>query len=451
MALLKKIHAYLNTGSQRSVLAKKNIVGAFVNKSFAILISFCLIPVTIDYLNSEQYGIWLTLSSIVMWISYFDIGLVNGFKNHFAEAKAKGNLVEARQYVSTTYAIMALIFNIVLIIGECLIPYIDWSIILNIDDSYRDVLTEVCGILLLFVSIQLILGVMPALLTADQRPAYASMITTIGQAAALIAIFILTLLPNKSMTYICIALSGIPCMTLFVFTILLFKNHYKQYKPSISYVRFTLVGNIIGLGSRFFIIQVSMLLIFQVTNIILSRILGPESVTVYNVTYKYFSILQMVFNILLSPFWSAFTDAYTKRDFNWMRNVYKKLTRIYRYSTVVAIGMFILSPLVYKIWLPDDINVSWTLSLAMCIYLLILTYSNILMILINGTGKVFMQMIVYVCCALIAIPLSITACKYCGIIGITLVLGSVYGLQAIISKVQIEKILMRTASGIWEK
>ena len=66
-------------GEKRTLVVKKNIIGAFVNKAFAILISLLLVPATIGYLDSEQYGVWLTVSSIVAWISYFDIGLVNGF------------------------------------------------------------------------------------------------------------------------------------------------------------------------------------------------------------------------------------------------------------------------------------------------------------------------------------------------------------------------------------
>ncbi len=52
----------------------------------------------------------LQLSSIVGWFSFFDIGLTQGLRNKFAEAKAKGDDELAQVYVSTTYAILAMIF-----------------------------------------------------------------------------------------------------------------------------------------------------------------------------------------------------------------------------------------------------------------------------------------------------------------------------------------------------
>lgn len=446
-----KFRQYVSSGPKRSVLAKKNIIGAILNKGVAIIISLLLVPTTIDYLDTEQYGIWLTISSLISWISYFDIGLVHGFKNKFAEAKANGDKVLAQQYVSTTYASLIMIFGVILLIAECLCPLINWANVLNVSESYRLMLSKICAILFFFTAIQLILGVLPALLTADQRPAYASMITTIGQGLALIVICIITLLPNKDMLYICIALGGLPCIVLTITSVICFTHQYKDYAPSIRRINPKLIGNIVNLGGKFFIIQISMLLIFQVTNIVLSRTLGPESVTLYNVTYKYFSIIQMAFNILLSPFWVAYTDAYTKKDFIWMRSAYRKLNKIYYLAMIVGVIMFLISPWMYKIWLPDYISISWELSLAMCIYILILSYSNMVMILINGTGKVFLQMITYACCALVAIPLMILLCKQMGIIGILIVLGGVYALQSIIATIQLKKILENVVYGVWSK
>lgn len=446
-----KIRQYISSGNERSVLAKKNIIGAAFNKGVAIVISLLLVPATINYLNSEQYGIWLTISSIIAWMAYFDVGLVHGFKNKFAEAKANGNTRLARQYVSTTYAALIVIFGVLLLIVELLCPYINWAGLLNVNESYRSLLTRICSILFLFMSIQLSLGVLPALLTADQRSAFASMISTLGQGMALIAIYILASLPEKSMLYVCVALAGMPCLIMMVATLISFKHRYKLFAPSIRYVNIKLIGNIVSLGGKFFAIQISMLLIFQVTNIILSRVLGPESVTLYNVTYKYFSIIQMAFNIILSPFWIAYTDAYVKKDFTWMKNVYRRLTKIYVLAILVGLIMLLFSPVIYKFWLPASVEIPLSLSFSMCLYILILSYSNMLMILINGTGKVFLQMIVYMSCAVVAIPTMTVLCRLCGITGILLVLSVVYILQSIVAKIQIEKILKNSAEGIWGK
>ncbi len=108
--LKKHFFDFFNKGHQRSIEAKKNIAASFLIKGISILISPVLVPLTIDYINPTQYGIWLTLSSIVAWFSFFDMGFGNGMRNRFAEAKANGDMLKARAYVSTTYAVLGLIF-----------------------------------------------------------------------------------------------------------------------------------------------------------------------------------------------------------------------------------------------------------------------------------------------------------------------------------------------------
>lgn len=50
--------------SKRSKLAAKNIVASFALRIVSILTSLLIVPMTISYLDSAQYGIWLTISSI---------------------------------------------------------------------------------------------------------------------------------------------------------------------------------------------------------------------------------------------------------------------------------------------------------------------------------------------------------------------------------------------------
>src|SRR5665647_2891168 len=87
---------FFTKGHERSIKAKKNILASFVIKGLSIAISLVLVPLTINYINPSRYGIWLTLSSIIAWFSFFDIGFGNGLRNKFAEALAEGQEELAR-------------------------------------------------------------------------------------------------------------------------------------------------------------------------------------------------------------------------------------------------------------------------------------------------------------------------------------------------------------------
>src|SRR5690606_18061277 len=121
----------LNQGHARSIKAKKNILASLLIRGGSIAVSLILVPLTINYVNPTSYGIWLTLSSIVSWFTFFDIGFDHGLRNKFAEAVATKNYKLARKYVSTTYAILTIIIFSVLVLFYIVNPLLHWDKILN--------------------------------------------------------------------------------------------------------------------------------------------------------------------------------------------------------------------------------------------------------------------------------------------------------------------------------
>ena len=132
-----KIIKLIKQGSGRSVVVKKNIVGSLFVKGCSIVISLLIVPLTLGYVSSDLYGIWLTLSSIMMWLNFFDIGFTLGLKNKLPEAITLGNMQRGKELVSTTYFIMISIFVPLCIVLEIIIPYIDWASFLNVSTHYN--------------------------------------------------------------------------------------------------------------------------------------------------------------------------------------------------------------------------------------------------------------------------------------------------------------------------
>lgn len=449
MTLIKN---FFQKGNPRTIKAKKNIAASIGLRAISILVSLQIVPITINYINPTQYGIWLTLSSIVAWISYFDLGFANGFRNKFAEAKAIGDMKMAKCYVSTTYAILSILFSFIFLIIFVVNRYLNWSSILNIDISYNEELKIVFAILACFFCINIVASIFTTMLTADQRPALAALIQTCGQVLAFVSILILTHTTEGSLTKLAFIFSGVPCILLVVISIITFsRKKYKEIRPSISHVQFGLSRNIIGLGSQFFIIMISMLVIFQFINIMLSRIQGPEAVTQYNIAYKYFNVINMGISIILTPFWSAFTEAYTQKDFAWMKSTQHKLEKLSLICIPIYTLMIIISSTFYKFWIGESIHIPLSLTITMATYSFAQSYGNIYMYLINGIGKVRLQLIIYFTFALISVPIMYICCKMWGIEGILILPIIIFTTQSIIGRIQLNKIISNNAIGIWDK
>ena len=442
---------YLN-GSERSRNALKNIVISIVMKGINILVSLLLVPLTISYVNPTRYGIWLTLSSIIGWMSFMDLGLSNGFRNKFAESLAKGEYNLARKYVSTTYFLLTLIAIIALVAVNVVNYFIDWTAVLGVDAEYKSELTKVFAIVSSFFCINLSVHIVGTMLTADQKPAASSVISGVGQLLILLNIFILTRISEGSLINLAIFYSGTPVFVMVIASIIIFSlRRYKQFRPSKKYIDKTLVKNIFNLGIAFFVIQISSVIIFQMVNIIISREINPDAVTQYNIAYKYFYTLNMVVTIIVVPLWSASTEAFVKGDFAWLKNIIKKLELCVFLLSLVGFFMLATSKLFYKIWIGDSVTIPFSLSLCMLFYIIANMVSSVYINIINGIGYIRLQTMVYIIFALISWPVLTLSCRQWGVEGVLLVPGLFCIIQAIFQKVQLSKLIDNSATGIWKK
>lgn len=438
--------------STRSKEAFKNIVLSLVAKSISLICSLLVVPMTINYISPSQYGVWLALSSIIGWISFFDLGLGNGFRNRFAEAKANGNITLARQYVSTTYFTVSVISLSVLILILVINCFIDWTLVLNIEHQYYKELHHVFAIVSAFFCLNLIVNIFSMLLSADQKPGYAALISGLGSLLSICVISLLTKYTKGSLANLAVFFSGIPAVTLLCVSVISFTfSKYRIYKPSIFYVKKGLIRNILGLGLKFFVIYLSMILIFQIINIIISRELGPMSVTQYNIAYKLYNVYYSIWMLMLAPLWSSFTDAYTKNDVLWMREIIKKYEVFWCVFAFLGVVLLLISPYFYKIWIGNHVQVPFMLSLEMFLFFAVQAVAGIYMQSINGIGKIQLQFLIYLIFAVVAWPLLVYSCRLFGINGVLLLPTMVYLIQAIVSRYQLSLLLNNKASGIFNR
>lgn len=449
--MIKKIQNLIFTGNTRSVTIKKNIIASLGIRGCSIIISLILVPMTLGYVSSELYGIWLTLSSIMLWLNFFDVGFTLGLKNKLAEAIAQNNLEKGKSLVSTTYFMMILIFIPLLIILESIIPFVNWSTFLNVQSIYNEEIIKCLYILAACFCIQMILNVFTAVVAAFQQVALSSAFPVIGNFLSLITIFFLTKYCPPSLLALAIAISVMPLLVIFTVSIIFFKKKYKNVSPNIHYIDRKYAKELFTLGYKFFLIQIQGVVLYQCTNILISRLSGPEYVTAYNIAYKYLNIALMVYSIVLTPLWPAFTDAYTRKDFIWMKSIYKKMTRFYIFSACIVILMIASSNIIYKLWIGDRAEVPFSMTLTLGIFILINSWDALQVNLINGIGTIKLQTYVTLIGLIFHIPLSLFIGKYIGAIGVVISMTIIICIYSIFFTIQIKQILTQKAKGIWIK
>lgn len=386
---------FLRNGHARSIRAKKNILASVIIKGCSIAISLAIVPLTINYINPAGYGIWLTLSAIVGWFSFFDIGMTQGLRNKFAEAKAKGDFESAQTYVSTSFGILGIVFFTVWVVFLLVNQFLDWNNILNLGVGVHHDISTLAIIVFTYFCLQFVLRIVITVIIADQQPAKASLIDVLGQFLSLIVIFILVKTTSGSLVHLGLGLCLAPLLILACANAYFFNGPYRSFRPSLNKIKLSYAKGLFGLGIVFFVIQLASIIQFETANLIITRNFGPSEVTSYNIVYRYFGILHMAFGIFLNPFWSASTEAFLKNDIEWIRNSIRKYNQLN--IALVAIGaiMLLLSERVYELWLgKGTVQIDFHLSLWGLIFFCGSMFGGKYVSLLNGISALRLQFLV---------------------------------------------------------
>lgn len=449
--MIAKIKKFLIRGSQRSLTVKKNIIASLLIKGCSIMVSLLLVPLTLGYVSSEMYGIWLTLSSIMLWLNFFDVGFTLGLKNRLAEAIALEDWDKGKALVSTTYFMMIVIFVPLCLLLELLVPHIGWASFLNVDSSYNSDISHALYVLVACFCLQMIVNVLIAVVAAFQKVALSMVFPVVGNILSLFVIVILTKCCPPSLVSLAFAISSMPIIVVVIASFILFKGVFKKVSPSFKSIDKKRIKDLFGLGVKFFLIQIQVVVFFQTTNILISNVSGPDDVTAYNIAYKYLSIGMMVYSIILNPLWPAFTDAYAKRDFAWMNGIYTKMKRLYFVSALAIVVMMAVSPIVYSLWIGERANISFVMTLAVGAYMILNTWDALQVQLINGIGTIKLQTYVTMIGLFLHIPMALFLGRNLGAVGVVLSMIIIVAIYSTFFTFQINKILKRRAEGIWIK
>ena len=159
----------------------------------------------------------------------------------------------------------------------------------------------------------------------------------------------------------------------------------------------------------------------------------------------------MLCGIVASPLWSAYTEAYVKEDFTWMKNIIKRVNQFWLGMVVFIIALLVSSRYVYMLWIGHAVNISWTISIMMALNVIAVARFSLFIIIINGIGKIKLELIINGILSFVFIPLSIFLCKLFGVAGVIGANFTINLIYAVIAPLQTQKLLNKTAIGIWNK
>jgi len=446
-----EIVKFFSENKSRNFQINRNISMTLVLKGGSVLVAFLTVPMTINYINPVQYGIWLTLSSMIYWINAFDIGIGNGLKNEIAYSRAIGDETNLRKYVSTSYAILSMIGAFIFLAFLILSLFVNWNNLLNVSSQSGLDISPVVTLFVGFFCVQFVLQLLDAVTSATQQVFYSSLILFVGQLLGFVLIYVSTLLMPGSLFLLVMVVSGSSVLVLIAGSFYLYNTRYIGFSPSIKDIDFSGISKLLKFSGVFFVIQIGAMIIIYSNNFIISRIMGPQSVTLYNIPFRLFSFIPLLFSIVIGPYWSAFTESYAVNDIDWIKKSIKKLRSIWLMLFLLGLLIFSVRDFLFKIWIGDVILIPTVLSICIFINIMCYAWHTIHVCFLNGIGKIRLQLYVIVIGAAFNVYLSFLLGRLFFLPGIIIANAITFSIMGLIFTIQYSKIISGKASGIWIK
>ena len=407
------IKSKVNNTDKDSKSVVLNMINTFLVKGGALIVGLLTTPAYMRFFdNNSVLGVWYTMLSVLTWVLYFDLGVGNGLRNKLVEAIAKKDIELQKKYISSAYLFLSTIASIVAIVLLIICQFINWNIVLNVsqNDLSCKVLKNAVTIVLCGILIQFVLRLISSIMYAIQKafiPNFLSLCTNV-------MMLFYVLVSNKvgrnnsiiklSWAYLIASVLPMLITSIYVFTSIL-----KDVRPNVKFYDKKCAVEVFRTGVGFLVLQIAGMLIGNSFVIYLITILlNSASVVEFNIYYKIYSNIYMLFSILMTPIWSAVTKAMANNRFEWIKKIMIKL----RIGLIIIFAaQFIMVPImqfVFDIWLGDQtINANVGIQIAFIINNGIMMLYLLTAQICNGLGELKIQVRWMVTANILLLVLSI--------------------------------------------
>ena len=159
----------------------------------------------------------------------------------------------------------------------------------------------------------------------------------------------------------------------------------------------------------------------------------------------------MMYTLTTGPLWPAYTDAYTRGDYNWMQMMRKKMQKVLMLSILGCFVIALLSSPIYHIWIGDAVSIPYEMTMMVAIYVAVYCWMNLNGTLLVGMGKIQIETFMAFLGMIVHLPFSLFLGKYLGAYGVLTSLIVINIVYALIMNIQVKKILNKNAYGIWNQ
>jgi len=323
------------------------------------LVGLLSVPLVVGYLGKDLYGVWLTLSSTLSWISLANLGAPQGLQNALASALARDDSKAARILVSTALAGAGLLAVILLVLATAAGYVVNWVRVFNLPhhSADHDVISAIC-LSLLLTALNVPLNSFRVVYLAHQHGYLASGFDAARLTVSLVFLFI-AIHVRAGMDGIVLAMYGTTLFVTIFSLIWMFWRRYPELRPSFHLIQFRSLRVIAKTSTSVFGIAVIVMLISTAGNFILTQTAGPAEVPAFALPAMVFALARGIGASVSGSPGPAYTEAAARGEWQWIRTARRRIRRVVgSVMALFVIGMVIAGPWMIDVWSRGEVHTS---------------------------------------------------------------------------------------------
>jgi O-antigen/teichoic acid export membrane protein len=402
---------------ERYRLAALSIASSVFSRAATILLMLLSVSLTLPYLGLERFGLWMTISSFAVILSFLDFGVGNALTNHVAQRSAKDDPYFLCQAISGGLGFLALVSFLMSLLLILIINYLPWWQLIKVSD--QGLMLEAryaANCFALFFGLSIFTSGVQRVFSGLQIAYQANVVALI---ITFIACFVLWLAASahQGISVLLSILMGSQSAVGLI--LLLVLRVRKQFSLNCIVTHITNEGRqLFKTGGLFFLLQLGTVAGWGADSFIISSTIGVANVGVFVVVQRLFQFATQPFSIINAPLWAAYADANARQDKKFIKKTLIKSmqTTFFGVCLSVVVLMMIHTPLI-DMWTKGTVVAPLTLVLFYAVWVVFEALGNAFAMFLNGLGIVSIQVKVVVIFILLVLPLKIMLVKSVGISG----------------------------------
>jgi O-antigen/teichoic acid export membrane protein len=373
---------------------------------------------TLRYLSSERYGLWMTISSLVALLSFADFGLGNGLMTALAESLGRSDSKTTVRLVSSAFYMLLGLSILIATIFLGVYFFVPWAKVFGATNS--GAAGEAASSILTFV-LCFVAGLPLIVVQRMQMGLQQSWRAYLWQSAASIVSLIWVLIAayfKSGVVWLLLAMNGGPVLVSALNFFVEFWFRMPQMRPTLVNCDPAIVKALFASSGLFVGLQLFSAVGTATDSVVIAQLFGAAAVAPYAVMYKLFQT-SLMFSLFMYPLWPALGEALARGDYAWARVAVSRAVILSLVAgTSLAVLLLLFGRAIVRVWVGSRISIDPWLLTGFSAWIILSAYGGGITSLMNNTQFLRLQFKIYGIASVAALSLKIPMAHWIGPAGV---------------------------------